>query len=57
MNPLDWLSGFKTYVAGLGLIGLGLYQFSEGKYPEAYASIMAGLGLLFARRAMARSGL
>jgi len=54
MNPLDWLAGYKTYLAGVGLIGLGLYQISQEHYAEGAASISAGFGLLFARRASAR---
>lgn len=53
-NPLDWLPGWKTYVAGVGLIGLGLYQFSQGEFQAAIVSFTAGLGLLSARRAVNR---
>ena len=40
------LSGFKTYLAGLGLIGLGVYQITEGKLEEGIATISAGLAAI-----------
>lgn len=54
MNPLDFFSGWKTYIAGIGLIGLGLYQASQGLYQEGLASIVAGIGLMTGRRAVER---
>lgn len=51
---LDLLPGYKTYLAGVGLIGLGLYQLSQGDIPSAIQSMTAGLGLLFVRRAVER---
>jgi len=54
MNPLDILSGWKTYLSGFGLIGLGIYQISEAHYQEGLASIVAGFGLLAGRRAVER---
>lgn len=54
MNPLDFLAGWKTYISGIGLIGLGLYQISQGNFQEGITSIIAGIGLLSARRALDR---
>jgi hypothetical protein len=54
MNPLDWLQGWKTYLAGAGLIGLGVYQISQGQIEQGIQSILAGFGLLAARRAVKR---
>ena len=54
MNPLDFLTGWKTYLAGAGLIGLAVYQLSLGQYEQAWQSLMAGLALLGLRRAMDR---
>ena len=51
---LDLFSGYKSYVAGVGLIGLGLYQISQRQVAEGVASIMAGVGLLAARRSVVR---
>lgn len=56
MNPLDKFPGWKTYGMGIGLIGLGAYQISQGQPAEGITSILAGLGLLFARRAVDRPG-
>ena len=56
MNPLDFLAGWKTYLAGAGLIGLALYQLSQGQYELAWQSLMAGLALLGLRRAIDRRG-
>lgn len=52
MNPLDFLTGWKTYLAGAGLIGLAIYQLSLGQYEQAWQSLMAGLALLGLRRAL-----
>lgn len=54
MNPLDWLAGWKTYLAGAGLVGLAVYQLSLGQYEQAWQSLMAGLALLGLRRALDR---
>ena len=47
-----FLDGYKTYLAGAGLIGLAVYQFSQGDYPAAWASLMAGLAAFGIRRAI-----
>jgi hypothetical protein len=54
MNPLDYFAGYKSYIVGAGLIGLALYQLSTGDLSSAGQSLMAGLGLFFARRAVER---
>lgn len=56
MNPLDWLSGSKTYVTAVGSIALGVYQCTQGHFDTGIPAIMAGLGLVFARRASDRPG-
>lgn len=45
MNPLK----LKAYLAGAGMIGLALYQLSQGQYPEAGASLTAGITLICQR--------
>lgn len=45
-------SGWKTYVAGIGLIGLGVYQISQGQYEAALQSIAAGIAALGLRHAV-----
>lgn len=51
MNPLDfflhWFPGWKAAIAGVGQIGLGLYQLSEGNLEAGVALLVSGFGLLF----------
>ena len=54
MNPLRLVDGFKTYLAALGLAGLGLYQISQGDYPAALQSFLAALAAAGLRRAIAK---
>ena len=54
MNPLTWLTGYRTYLMGLAAIATGLVLLSEGKYPEGIASLTAGLGLITGREAVRR---
>lgn len=54
MNPLDLFPGWKTYIAAVGLIGLGVYQLSTGAVTEGVASILAGIALIANRRAVDR---
>lgn len=39
----DVLPGYKTYIAVVGLIGLALYQISQGDYNGAVQNILAAL--------------
>jgi hypothetical protein len=48
------LAGWKAYVGGALLIGLGVYQISQGHVAEGAASIGNGLGLIGVRHAVAR---
>ncbi|MFA5682765.1 MAG: hypothetical protein WC999_15660 [Hydrogenophaga sp.] len=38
------LTGLKTYIAGGGLIALGVYQISEGNVEEGVTTVLAGWG-------------
>lgn len=42
---LDIFSGYKTYIAAAGLVGLGIYQISQGDVQTGVASLMAGLAV------------
>lgn len=42
-------SGFKTTVAAVGLVALGVYQLTTGDVVTGGQSIVAGLGILGAR--------
>jgi hypothetical protein len=33
------LAGYKTYIAALGLLGLGVFQITQGQVNEGLASI------------------
>ncbi len=54
MNPFAFLDGYKTYIAAFGLLGLGLYQFSQNDYVHAYQSVMAGLAAFGLRGAVSK---
>ncbi len=43
---MERLAGARTYVAALGLFGLGLSQFADGNYDAAATSILAALALV-----------
>lgn len=53
-ESMDVLPGWKTYLAAAGLLGLALYQFSEGNAAGAWQSIMAALAAFGLRQAVAR---
>ena len=40
---LALLTQYKTYAAGIGLIGLAVYQLSQGEYQAGIAAILGGL--------------
>jgi hypothetical protein len=40
---LTLLSGYKTYFAVAGLLGLAIYQFSTGQFVLAIQSLLGGL--------------
>ena len=39
----------KAYIAGVGMLGLGLYQLSQAQYTEAVASITGGATIIVQR--------
>ena len=47
MNPLYFLSGYKTYIVGVAMIIYG-YSIGDAKL------IMEGLGFIFMRQAIAK---
>lgn len=46
------MSGFKTYLACAGLLGLALYQFSEGHIELATQSFLGALAAFGLRSAL-----
>lgn len=43
---LQFLAGYRTYFAGVGAIGLGIYLITQGEATQGATAIMAGLGAL-----------
>jgi hypothetical protein len=52
MNPITWFRGYKTVVAGLGFIGLGVYEITQGQAEHGITKIAEGLGLIGIRGAL-----
>ena len=44
MAILNLIDGYKTYLAALGLLGLALYQVTQGQYDQATQSFLAAFG-------------
>jgi hypothetical protein len=55
MSIVNFLNGYKTYIAGLGLFGLALYNASVGNYQTAMQNFLAGLTAVGLRAAIAQS--
>jgi hypothetical protein len=54
MSLLDLLSGYKTYVAAIGLVGLAVYQFSQGQIDTGVQSLLAALAAAGLRHAVTK---
>jgi hypothetical protein len=54
MGILALFSGYKTYLAATGLLGLSVYQVSQGQYEMSYQSFMAALTAFGLRHAIAK---
>jgi hypothetical protein len=50
------LSGWKTYLAAAGLVGLAIYQVSQGQIEPAVQSILAALAAVGLRSAISTTG-
>ena len=48
---LDFLAGYRTYVAAIGLLGLAVYHFSIGQLDLAVTHLFAALAALGIRDA------
>ena len=46
------LTGFKTYIAAVGMIAQGVYLITEGQYMEGWALVNAGLAAFGFRAAL-----
>lgn len=52
---MNFLNGFKTYLAAAGMLGLALFQFSTGDYATAWQSMMGALAAFGLRVAIANA--
>jgi hypothetical protein len=55
MSILNALSGYKTYLAAAGLVGLAVFQVSTGQYEQAVQSALAALTAVGLRHAIAKA--
>jgi len=46
MNPLGFLSGWKSFLGGIGLVGLGVYELTQGDIQGGIAHIGEGLAII-----------
>lgn len=49
------LDGYKTYVAAIGLVGLSVYQFSQGQFDQGTQSLLAALAAFGLRHAISNA--
>ena len=53
---MQFLSGYKTYMAAAGLVGLAVYQASQANYDQAFQSFLGALAAVGLRSAIAKTG-
>jgi hypothetical protein len=46
------VNGFKTYLAAVGLVGLAVYQVSQGQLDQAFQALCAALAAVGLRHAI-----
>lgn len=49
---MNLLTGYKTYLAAAGLLGLAVYQFSQGQVELAMQSLLGAMAAFGLRQAM-----
>ena len=49
---MEIINGYKTYLAAAGLLGLALYQFSQGQFEAAMQSLFGALAAFGLRQAL-----
>ncbi len=52
---VDKVSGWKTYIAAVGLLGLTVYQLSVGQFDMAGQTFLASLATVGLRHAVAKN--
>ncbi|MGE3820969.1 MAG: hypothetical protein AB7I30_16275 [Isosphaeraceae bacterium] len=55
MSILSLFSGYKTYVAAVGLMGLAIYHVSLGEFETAAQAFLAALAAAGLRDAIAKA--
>ncbi len=53
MAFVNLFSGYKTYIAAAGLVGLAVYQASTGDFAQAFQTLMSALVAAGLRSAIA----
>jgi hypothetical protein len=53
-NLTNLLSGYKTYIAAAGLVGLSVYQFSQDQFATAFQTFLTAMTALGLRHAVAK---
>ena len=43
MGFVNLFSGYKTYIAAIGLVGLSVYQASTAEFSQAFQTLMSAL--------------
>jgi len=52
---VSFLNGYKTYLSALGLLGLGVFQLTQGNIPGGIQSLLAAATAASMRHAIAQS--
>lgn len=55
MQILALINGYKTYIAGVGLGCLAVYQITQGDLTGAYQSVIAALAAVGLRHAVEKA--
>jgi len=50
------MSGLKTIAAAIGLLGLAVYQLTQGQYEQGVQSLLAALAAFGLRHAISKNG-
>lgn len=50
---MDFLKGYRTYIAAVGLVATGLVAIIDGNFVVGIQSLLAGLAVFGIRRAVA----
>jgi hypothetical protein len=53
MGFVNLFSGYKTYIAAIGLVGLSVYQASTGDFSQSFQTLMSALAAAGLRSAIA----